>query len=36
MTARLVNLTTKISQLILKSKPVLDAALYLFLFTTLN
>jgi hypothetical protein len=36
MTARLVNLTTEIGQLIVKSKPVLNAALYLFLFTTLN
>ena len=36
MTARLVNLTTEIGQLIGKSKPVLNAALYLFLFTTLN
>jgi hypothetical protein len=36
MTARLVNLTTEIGQLIVKSKPVLNAAFYLFLFTTLN
>jgi hypothetical protein len=36
MTARLVDLTTEIGQLIVKSKPVLNAALYLFLFTTLN
>jgi hypothetical protein len=32
----LVDLTTEIGQLIVKSKPVLNAALYLFLFTTLN
>jgi hypothetical protein len=36
MTARRVNLTTEIGQLIVKSKPVLNAAFYLFLFTTLN
>jgi hypothetical protein len=36
MTARLVNLTTEIGQLIVKNKPVLNAAFYLFLFTTLN
>jgi hypothetical protein len=36
MTARLVNLTTELGQLIVKSKPVLNAAFYLFLFTTPN